>query len=154
MALASLLGAMVHEAGAARLQAGRIVDLERRRSGLLADDPAASEETTRRLRAVLGEAQRAAAGAYVPLVLWFNFVAGFAYVAAGIGLWQGRSWAAPLAVAVAAATALVFAAFGLHVLLGGAYEMRTVAALALRLAVWSGIAWFAWPRRPDPARPA
>jgi hypothetical protein len=101
-----------------------------------------------------GEAQRAAAGAYVPLVLWFNFVAGFAYVAAGIGLWQGRSWAAPLAVAVAAATALVFAAFGLHVLLGGAYEMRTVAALALRLAVWSGIAWFAWPRRPDPARPA
>lgn len=62
MALASLLGAMVHEAGAARLQAGRIVDLERRRSGLLAGDPAASEETTRRLRAVLGEAQRAADG--------------------------------------------------------------------------------------------
>ena len=32
------------------------------------------------------EATRAAAGAYVPFVLWFNFLAGFAYVAAGVGL--------------------------------------------------------------------
>lgn len=30
---------------------------------------------------------REAAGSYVPFVLWFNFSAGFAYVAAGIGLW-------------------------------------------------------------------
>jgi hypothetical protein len=28
-----------------------------------------------------------AAGDYVPFVLWFNTVAGFAYVAAGVGLW-------------------------------------------------------------------
>ncbi len=34
-----------------------------------------------------GEAARAAAGNYVPFVLWFNFLAGFAYVVAGIGLW-------------------------------------------------------------------
>ena len=32
-------------------------------------------------------AARAAAGNYVPFVLWFNFVAGFAYVFAGIELW-------------------------------------------------------------------
>ncbi len=30
-----------------------------------------------------GEAARTAAGAYVPLVLWFNFIAGFAYVITG-----------------------------------------------------------------------
>ena len=28
----------------------------------------------------------AAAGSYVPFVVWFNFLAGFVYVAAGIGL--------------------------------------------------------------------
>ncbi|MFN5560965.1 MAG: hypothetical protein ACK5CF_09425, partial [Opitutaceae bacterium] len=60
MVLAGLLAATVHQAGVARLQAGRIVDLERRRGGLLAGDPAASEETTRRLRAVLDETARAA----------------------------------------------------------------------------------------------
>ena len=31
-------------------------------------------------------ASRAAAGNYVPFVLWFNFVAGFAYILAGVGL--------------------------------------------------------------------
>lgn len=33
-----------------------------------------------------GAAVRAAAGNIVSFVLWFNFVAGFAYVAAGLGL--------------------------------------------------------------------
>lgn len=27
-------------------------------------------------------------GAVVPFVLWFNFFAGFAYIAAGLGLWH------------------------------------------------------------------
>lgn len=88
----------------------------------------------------------AAAGNVVPFVLWFNFVAGFAYVAAGAGLWQQRRWAAWLAIAIAAATALVFAALGVHVASGGAYELRTVAAMTLRLLVWSAIAAFAWRR--------
>jgi hypothetical protein len=86
-----------------------------------------------------GEA-RAAAGNYVPFVLWFNFLAGFAYVTAGVGVWLGRRWAALLALFVAAATALVFAAFGAHVLAGGAYETRTVVAMSLRTLVWFAIA--------------
>jgi len=87
----------------------------------------------------LGEA-RAAAGAYVPFVLWFNVAAGFAYVAAGVGLWRRRRWAARLAVAIAVATAAVFLAFGVHIALGGGYEMRTVAAMTLRTVVWTLIA--------------
>ncbi len=82
----------------------------------------------------------AQAGNYVGFVLWFNFVAGFAYVAAGIGLWLRRRWAPLLAVALALLTALVFAAFGAHILGGGAFEARTVGAMTLRTVVWFSIA--------------
>jgi hypothetical protein len=87
-----------------------------------------------------GEAARLAAGAIVPFVLWFNFGAGFAYVACGLGLWRRRRWSVPLAVFIAVATGLVFAAFGVHAWSGGAYEARTVGAMALRTLLWAGIA--------------
>ena len=91
-------------------------------------------------------AGRDAAGSYVPFVLWFNFLAGFAYVIAGVGLWMRRRWAIWLAMAIAVATALVFLAFGVHVALGGAWERRTVIAMTLRTLVWVGIAAIAWRR--------
>jgi hypothetical protein len=96
-------------------------------------------------RALLGaEEARQSVGAYVSFVLWFNFVAGFFYVVAGVGIWLRRRWSVPLAAMIALATALVFAAFGLHVLSGGAYESRTTAAMALRTVVWAAIAWTGW----------
>lgn len=85
-----------------------------------------------------------AAGNYVPFVLWFNFMAGFAYVVAGAGLWLQRRWAAWLAVTIAVATALAFAALGVHAASGGAYEQRTVVAMTLRTLVWLVIAVVAW----------
>ncbi len=91
-----------------------------------------------------GEAARASAGDYVPFVLWFNFLAGFAYVIAGAGLWRQHRWAVWLAVAIAVATALTFAAFGAHVHAGGAYETRTVIAMSLRTLVWVAIAAISW----------
>ena len=91
-------------------------------------------------------AGRDAAGSYVPFVLWFNFLAGFDYVIAGVGLWMRRRWATWLAMAIAVATALVFLAFGVHVALGGAWERRTVIAMTLRTLVWVGIAAIAWRR--------
>lgn len=39
------------------------------------------------------------AGNYVPFVLWFNFLAGFAYVAAGLGVLGRQRWAAQRGVA-------------------------------------------------------
>lgn len=89
------------------------------------------------------EAARTAAGNYVPFVLWFNFIAGFAYVVAGIGLWMQQRWAARLAIAIAAATALTFTAFGIYIYSGGAYELRTVIAMSLRTLVWVVIATLA-----------
>jgi hypothetical protein len=83
---------------------------------------------------------RAAAGAVVPFVLWFNFLAGFAYVAAGFGLARWKPWGAQLAALVAAATLVASAFFAAHVLSGGAYETRTAMAMTLRAAVWLAIA--------------
>ena len=37
----------------------------------------------------------------------------------------------------------MFAAFGLHVAQGGAYETRTMGAMILRSVVWIAIAWIA-----------
>ncbi len=90
-----------------------------------------------------GDAARAAAGDYVGFVVWFNFLAGFAYVAAGFGLVLWRRWAAQLSLAIAAATVVVSIAFALHVLDGRPFEMRTVGAMALRSVVWISIAGMA-----------
>lgn len=94
-----------------------------------------------------------AAGNVVGFVLWFNFLAGFAYVAAGAGLWLRRRWSVQLALTIAAATVLVFAAFGIHAANGGAFEMRTVWAMTLRSVVWISIAMLAIPaiKREAPA---
>jgi hypothetical protein len=90
------------------------------------------------------QAAQRAAGAYVDFVLWFNFVAGFFYVVAGIGLWLRRRWSLALALGLAITTLITFAAFGVHVLQGGAYEKRTVAAMILRSVVWLAISWLAY----------
>ena len=90
-----------------------------------------------------GEAHQAA-GNYVPFVLWFNFLAGFAYITAGIGLWLQHSWAALFAMVIAVFTLLVFIALGVHIYFGGAYEMRTIGAMSMRSIIWMGIASIAY----------
>lgn len=85
---------------------------------------------------------REAAGNYVPFVVWFNFLSGFVYIVAGIGLFLWREFAVKLSMFIFLATALVFAAFGLHILFDGSYEWRTVGAMALRSGVWLAIALY------------
>lgn len=87
-----------------------------------------------------GTQERVAAGDIVPFVLWFNFVAGFAYVIAGFGLFLWKRWAGQLSATIAVATIAVFIAFGIHIFLGGAFEVRTVGAMIIRSAVWIAIA--------------
>lgn len=89
------------------------------------------------------EEARRAAGSYLPSLVWFNLLAGIAYVLAGAGLWFQRRWAGLLAIGIAIATAVAFGAFGVHVWDGGAYEMRTVWAMVLRTGLWAVIAFFA-----------
>jgi hypothetical protein len=87
-----------------------------------------------------GAEERTPAGNIVPFVLWFNFVAGFAYVIAGVGLFLWKRWAALLSAVIAAATIAVFIAFGIYIFLGGAFESRTVGAMIIRSAIWIVIA--------------
>ena len=79
---------------------------------------------------------RLAAGAYIPFIVWFNFLAGFVYILAGIGLFLWRSWAIKLSLMIALVTVLVFVGLGVFILMGGEYETRTVGAMALRSLAW------------------
>jgi len=86
-------------------------------------------------------AGREAAGNYVEFVVWFNFLAGFAYIAGAVGLALWRSWVTQLAFSIAISTIVVFMAFGVHIITEGPYEMRTVGAMVLRSVIWLGIAF-------------
>ncbi len=85
------------------------------------------------------EQAQEAAGNYMAFVVWFNFLAGFAYVIAAIGIWLNRGWAVGLGALIAVATGLAALGFGFQVAQGGAYEMRTVGALTLRIGFWVAI---------------
>jgi len=87
---------------------------------------------------------RQAAGNYVPFVVWFNFLAGFAYVITGVGLWMQKQWTVRLSIIIAIATLFVYAMFGLYIRDGGLFEMRTVIAMGLRSIIWVLIAFFAY----------
>lgn len=89
------------------------------------------------------EENRIAVGDYIPFVVWSNFVAGFAYIIAALGLFLRKKWAVYIAIGIVALTVATFAALGIHVLNGGAFEARTIAAMVLRAGVWMAIAWVA-----------
>ena len=82
---------------------------------------------------------RQAEGNFVPFVLWFNFLSGFFYIAAGIGLWIQKRWAVSLSIALLIGIVITYIFFGIHVLNGGPYEMRTVYAMVLRTFLWAVI---------------
>lgn len=86
------------------------------------------------------EETRGAAGAVVPAVLWFNFLSGFVYVLAGIGVYLARPWGRALAVLLAGALAVLMTYFLWHVAGGEPWETRTLAALTFRIGFWVAVA--------------
>jgi len=91
-------------------------------------------------RALFGSLEtRADFGKAVPFVLWFNFLVGFVYIVAGVGLLLCRHWAVYTSLFVAVSTILVFVAFGVHVIGGGAFERRTIFALTIRSLFWMAV---------------
>ncbi len=90
-----------------------------------------------------GEA-RQAAGHYIPFIVWFNFIAGFIYIITAIFLWLKKPVATSLALFITITTLSVFTLFGLHIIDGGEYEMRTIIAMSLRSAIWVIISVYSW----------
>ncbi|NQT62843.1 MAG: hypothetical protein HQ556_07800 [Candidatus Marinimicrobia bacterium] len=86
---------------------------------------------------------RTAAGDIVLFVLWINFILGFAYIVAGVGIFQEKAWAKNLSLAIAGITLLTYAAFGVNIAMGGIWKMKTVKVMAIRSLVWVGIAYHA-----------
>jgi hypothetical protein len=104
-------------------------------------------------RALFGGAEaQAAVGNAVDFVLWFNFLAGFAYMLAGVGLFLQHRPAVWISLGILTSTALVGIAFGVHMLQGGAFESRTVGAMILRTAVWAVISVVAFRHIAKPRR--
>ena len=79
---------------------------------------------------------RLAAGNFVPVVLWVNFASGFIYILAGLAILLGRRSGLILARALAGMLVMLFGYFLIHILMGGAWETRTLGAMILRLGFW------------------
>ena len=90
-----------------------------------------------------GTETRSLFGDALPFILWFNFLAGFAYMVGGTGLLAQREWAIWLSAIIALTTALMFVLLIVHIVQGGAYEPRTIVAMALRTTVWAVITMIA-----------
>ena len=87
-----------------------------------------------------GSAAQAAVGDAVPFVLWFNLLAGFAYVLGAVGLFKLAPWARLVALLIAISTLLVFAALIIIAVGGTPFEWRTIGAMVLRSGFWLAIA--------------
>ena len=87
---------------------------------------------------------RKQAGNYVNFVVWFNFLAGFFYIIAGLGILLRKFWAIWLSSTIVALTIAVFLFFGLHIINSGLYETRTLIAMSLRTSVWLIITYFSY----------
>ncbi|MBT3915645.1 MAG: hypothetical protein HOF23_04680 [Rhodospirillaceae bacterium] len=82
------------------------------------------------------DSARIAVGDYIPFVVWSNFIAGFAYIVAAFGLLRRTRWGAHLALAITIGTLIVFAALGIAIISGEAFEIRTIGAMILRAGLW------------------
>ena len=83
---------------------------------------------------------RAAAGDVVMPILWFNALSGPVYMLAGFGILTSRGWARPLTRLIALAIAAMLLLLVAMILSGTPWELRTLAAMLLRLAIWGTIA--------------
>lgn len=88
-------------------------------------------------------AGRTRAGDYIGFIVWFNFIAGFIYLVAAYGLYKSKQWSVLFSKIIVIATLIAFGALGVYIFNGGAFEIRTLAAMILRSSVWVAIAYFA-----------
>lgn len=75
-------------------------------------------------------------GNVVPLVLWFNFIAGFFYLIVGISIIKLKPSVKKLSIVLAILNVFVFLYLVKHIIQGGLYENKTLVAMSFRTAFW------------------
>lgn len=78
----------------------------------------------------------------VPVVLWFNFVAGFFYVLAGVLAFKAKICIKRLSMALALFNVFIFIYLLAHIYKGGLYENKTLFAMSFRTVFWIGFALY------------
>lgn len=75
-------------------------------------------------------------GNILPLVLWFNFIAGFLYILTGVLTFRLISCAKKLSILLAITNVGVLIYLLNHIYQGGLYETRTLIAMSFRTIFW------------------
>lgn len=90
--------------------------------------------------ALFTESGKLAAGKIIPLILWYNFIAGFFYIMAGFAMFKQKSIAIRLSMLLANSAFAIYFALLMHIFDGKEYEMRTLYAMTFRTFYWIAIA--------------
>lgn len=85
------------------------------------------------------ESGKLAAGKIVPLVLWYNFIAGFFYIIAGLAIFKQKSAAIRLSLFLANSAVAIYFALLVHIFKGNEYELRTLIAMTFRTFYWVAV---------------
>lgn len=75
-------------------------------------------------------------GNIIPVVLWFNFMAGFLYILTGLCVLKRKKIALRLSAFLSSMNIVVFLYLLNHIYSGGAYEVRTLVAMSFRTLFW------------------
>ncbi len=75
-------------------------------------------------------------GNIIPVILWFNFLAGFLYIVTGIGVLKRKRIALRLTSMLSAMNIVAFLYLLNHIYSNGLYETRTVFAMSFRMVFW------------------
>lgn len=93
-------------------------------------------------RSLFTESGIATRGNIVPLVLWFNFIAGFFYLLTSISVFKMKICVKKLSVTLAVSNTLVLAYLLNHIFQGQLYEYKTLIAMIFRTLFWISFAFY------------
>jgi hypothetical protein len=79
-------------------------------------------------------------GNYVLLVVWANFICSMIYLIGALGMIRDRLWAVKLLILATVVLLVAYAGLFVHINSGGAYETKTIGAMAFRIAVTAVLA--------------
>ena len=75
-------------------------------------------------------------GKIIPLVLWYNFIAGIFYIIAAFGVIKQKRMALRLTSFISSLNLVVFLYLIVHISNNGSFETKTLVAMSFRTTFW------------------